>query len=133
MAHLSAETRMQRRWHREINRRIRAAGLPIPVARKAWRVSIDAMEMPQWAKDKAQPTLSISETHVWFRSRRDANLLFAMNKSRGGCGSIDRVEFRRCQRCGLVLLGVRAAEMREWERLNPGESKQCGPGCKEIA
>lgn len=123
---------MQRRWHREINRRLRASGQKVPVARRAWRVTVDAIEMPGWAKDKALAALSSSETHVWFLSRRDAKVLAALNKSRGGCGTVDAVEYRRCRLCGSSLLGMRASEMREWERLHPTESKQCGPDCKEI-
>jgi hypothetical protein len=123
---------MQRRWHREINRRIRAAGHTVPVTRKAWRVSIDAVPMPQWAIDKALQAVSSSDTHVWLRSRADAKRLHALNKAWGGCGSIDAAEYRRCPVSDGLLLGRAASEMREWQRLHPGQKKQCGPDCKEM-
>lgn len=131
MSHLSAETRMQRRWHREINRRIRAAGQSVPVARKAYRVEVTAVEMPQWAIDQALKAVSVGENYVWLRSRRVANNLAKLDKIRGGQGIVDTAEYRRCQGCDRLMLGREAAETREWNRLHPGETKPC-MDCKEV-
>lgn len=129
---ISEETRTQRRWIRAENRRMRAEGISVPVARKSYRVTISAIPMPQWAIDKALKALSCSETYVWLRSRGDAKRLARADQARGGVGAIDMMEYRRCPTCDGLLLGTRAAEMREWVRANPGQKGTCGPDCKEA-
>lgn len=131
MPHLSPETRMTRKWHRHQNRQLREAGLPVPVARKAYRVEVTAIEMPQWAIDQALKAVSVGENHVWLRSRTVAKNLSNLDKLRGGQGTVDTAEYRRCQICHRLLLGREAAETREWNRLHPGESKPC-MDCKEV-
>ena len=127
---LSEETRMQRRRVRAENQALRAAGVSVPVRRRAYRVEITAIPMPQWAIDKSLKAVSSSDTHVWLRSRSDAKRLAASDKWKGGAGSIDVMEYRRCLVCKRLLLGREAAEMCDWQRLNPGQKKQC-EDCKE--
>jgi hypothetical protein len=128
---ISEETRMQRRWIRAENKRMRAAGISVPVARKAYRVEISAIEMPEWASAAALQALTHTDKLVWLRARGMAKRLSRMDQVRGGIGTIDMMEYRRCPTCDGLLLGTRATEMREWQRANPGQHKACGPDCRE--
>ena len=128
---LSEECKMRRRQRRAENGQLRAAGLPVPVARRAWRVRVSAIAMPSWALEKSLKSLSSDGNYVWLRSRRDANRLASLDKWKGGVGEIDAAEFRRCGVCNRLLLGREATELRDWLRVNPGQQKPCGPECGE--
>lgn len=122
---------MLRRQRRFADRARRQAGISLPVARKAYRVTLTVIEVPQWARDIALKTLSGGERHVWLRSRQQARKLALHDHRRGGAGAVDPVEYRRCQRCQRLLLGAEAAEVREWIHLNPAsQPPKCGEECR---
>lgn len=125
--------RHQSRQRKEVKRRLIRDG--IKPTKKQWVICVEttAIEIPAWAKAKAEGRLSQSEHHVWFRGRNNgrAKILERQDRAAGGNPELTAVEFRLCQTCGRMMLSLEAEGRRrldEGSRL--GRQTACGSECE---
>ena len=122
-----------RQRRRERRDRLSAFGVTPTRARRAWCVTITAIEMPPWAIKKCIPGLSASLTRIWLKPR-DARFLMHMDRAAGGQPWYAESEFRRCGVCHRPLLGEDAAARRQMdESTMTGRQLPCGSECIEAS
>jgi hypothetical protein len=102
--------------------------------RKQWVtcVATTAIEIPKWAQKKAWKHLSQGEHYAWFlgRPRFPAKMLAFRDEQAGGKPEMTVVEYRRCKKCGRVLLSLEAEDRRRLDESCPeGRKKPCGMEC----
>ena len=130
------KTTMQtwRRYDRAANRneklRFRARGLRLPRPAYIWKVTLTAIDVPEWAREKALKDFDPQPREIWMHARRHAQKLMEEDAAAGGRPTKMRMESRRCKVCGLLLLHFQAQERRLFEK---GAAKNrylpCGPDC----
>lgn len=106
----------------------------IKPARKQWMVCVEttAIEIPGWAREKAEKSLSASAHHVWFRGRRNgrAKILAQQDLAAGGTPEITVMEWRKCSVCGRMLLNLEAEDKRRLDESSPaGRKLACSGEC----
>jgi hypothetical protein len=133
-ADLPFHTKLQRRIRREENHR-KSGYMTIPVARRAWHVTLTAIEIPEHLlKAIALDSLPSDTKSFWVRRSQFAMKIAKADRDAGGKGILDCVEFRRCRVCKRVLIGPAAHEYQMKQRRGPWkwEFKQgsaCGVEC----
>lgn len=100
-----------------------------------WVICVEttAIEIPGWARAKADTRLSQSPHRVWFRGRSNgrAQILARQDRAAGGRPEVTAVEFRVCGVCGRVLLGLEAQARRKVEEMHQqGRELPCGSECR---
>ena len=95
-------------------------------------VELDAITVPEWARRKAIPGLTITETSVWL-GRIAANALARFDRESGGEPRLTIAAYRPCKVCGRARLGEDAEARWELDRKYEGWRLPCGPECLEIA
>jgi hypothetical protein len=131
-----SKTTMQtwRRFDRAVNRsersRFRARRMPLPSPTYIWLVTLTAIDVPAWAREKAVKDFDAQLREVWMRARRHANQLMQEDSAAGGRPWTQKKEARRCKVCGWLLLGVQAEIRREFEKEAPDNRfKPCSADC----
>jgi hypothetical protein len=107
----------------------------IKPTRLQWVICVEttAIEIPGWARAKAETRLTQSPHRVWFRGRNNgrAKILERQDRQAGGKPEVTAVEFRVCGRCGRVMLGLEAQARRRVEESHPqGRELPCSGECK---
>lgn len=125
--------RHQSKQRNERKRRLRHDG--IKPAKKQWVICVETtkIEIPAWAKAKAEGRLSQSEHHVWFRGRNNgrAKILERQDRAAGGKPELTMVEFRLCPVCGRMLLSLEAEARRKLDESSKlGRQMPCSGECE---
>lgn len=109
-------------------RRFRA----VPVARRAWFVTLTATETKETDFEPGQLVcgLEYRPSQFWVHARRVARKFSERDQRHGGTGDIFPVEYRHCKVCNRILLADSARSYRERERW-PIHTWQfpAGPAC----
>lgn len=120
--------RVERRRHKQF---LKFKG--VKPTKRQWMVCVETtvIEIPEWAKLKAEKKLSSSEHHVWFRGRNNgrAKILERQDKAAGGSPELTAVEWRLCAVCGRMLLSLEAAMRRRMDE-RYGREVPCSSECK---
>ena len=103
--------------------------------RKLWVtcVTTTVLEIPKWAQKKAWKYLTQGKHYVWFagRPRFPAKMLAFQDEQAGGQPEMTVVEYRKCKKCGRVLLSLEAEDRRKMDESCPeGRQKPCGMECQ---
>lgn len=103
-------------------------------AKKQWLTCVEttAIEIPQWALEKAQRDMSSSEHHVWFRGRSSAHskVLAFQDRQAGGEPEVTVIEWRRCSVCRRMLLSLEAETRRRLDESGKlGRQMPCSGEC----
>lgn len=111
----------------------------VPVARRAWFVTLTATEVTResFAKGQLVQGTEFRPQQFWVHARRVARTLVAADRKSGGNGSAFPVEYRHCKVCSRVLLAAAARAYRELERWPMATWKYhqgppCSLECKPI-
>lgn len=120
--------RLERRTDRA---RRKARGQATPRLRMVALVELDAIEVPAWARRKAVPGLTVTETSVWL-GRIAARMLEREDQRAGGSPRLTMTGYRPCRLCGRARLGADAEYRLELDRQYGGASMPCGPECSEL-
>lgn len=102
----------------------------MPRLRTIGLVELDVLVVPEWARRKAIPGLTLTGASVWL-GRIAARALERMDREAGGEPKLTLSAYRPCKVCGRPLLGEEAEARWELDKKFQGESKPCGPGCVE--
>lgn len=94
-------------------------------------VELDKIPVPQWARDKAIPGLTLTGNSVWL-GRIAARALARLDQSVGGRPQLTFEVYRPCRICRRPLLGPAAEHRLELDRKFEGWRIPCGPECVEI-
>ena len=125
------ETKLVKRL-RHIKRERMLKFRSVPVARRAWWVTLTAMDVCQedFAPGELAAALSFAPREFWVLSRRKAKALVGVDVARGGSGRLYPAEYRICPVCSRVLLGAEAAEYRK-KQMRPIDKWDfaTGPAC----
>jgi hypothetical protein len=125
--------RQERVQRKERQRVLRGRG--IKPAKKQWVICVEttAIEIPAWARAKADTRLSQSRHRVWFRGRNSgrAKILERQDRQAGGKPEVTAVECRVCEPCGRLLLGIEAEARRKLDESSIlGRSLPCSSACR---
>jgi hypothetical protein len=125
--------RQERVQRKERHRVLRGRG--IKPAKKQWVICVEttAIEIPGWARAKAEPRLSQSPHRVWFRGRNSgrAKILERQDRQAGGRPELTAVEWRMCPVCDRMLLGLEAEARRKLDESGVlGRTLPCSSTCK---
>lgn len=133
-------TRWQKSWPRQVRtqrqeRKRVLLNRGVKPAKKQWMICVEttAIEIPTWARAKADPRLSQSSHKVWFRGRNSgrAKILERQDRQAGGRPELTTVECRLCSACGRLLLGLEAESRRKLDESGPlGRTLPCSGDCK---
>ena len=108
--------RQERVQRKERKRVLRGRG--IKPAKKQWVICVEttAIEIPGWARAKAETRLTQSPHRVWFRGRNSgrAKILERQDRQAGGRPELTAVEYRVCQ-CAIACCSA-------WSRRNVANS-----------
>ena len=122
----------EERAQRKRDRAQRASrGLTTPRLRQVALVELDKIPVPQWARDKAIPGLTLTGDSVWL-GRIAARALARLDESVGGRPRLTFEVYRPCRVCWRPLLGAMAEHRLELDRKFEGWRIPCGPECVEI-
>ena len=110
-------------------------GRGIKPAKKQWVICVEttAIEIPAWARAKAETRLSQSAHRVWFRGRNSgrAKILERQDRQAGGRPEVTAVEYRMCPVCDRMLLGLEAEARRKLDESGVlGRTLPCSSTCK---
>jgi hypothetical protein len=124
--------RQERTQRQERKRVLRNRG--IKPAKKQWVICVEttAIEIPAWARAKAEPNLSQSPHRVWFRGRNSgrAKILERQDRQAGGRPEVTAVEYRMCPVCDRMLLGLEAEARRKLDESGiNGRTLPCSNKC----
>jgi hypothetical protein len=126
--------RYERKERRRQKRVLRFLGVKPAQRRWVTCVEVTAIEVPQWAKDKAVPNLYSGPEKVWFKGRSSvhARMLAFQDREAGGEPEVTKVECRSCSRCKRLMLGLEANARRgiDEDRKGNGRDMPCGPECE---
>ena len=103
-----------------------------PRLRQVALVELDKIPVPQWARDKAIPGLTLTGDRVWL-GRIAARALARLDESVGGRPQLTFEVYRPCRVCGRPLLGAAAERRLELDRKWEGSRIPCDPDCTAIA
>jgi hypothetical protein len=128
--HWPRQERVQRKERQRVLR-----GRGIKPAKKQWVICVEttAIEIPAWARAKAETRLFQSAHRVWFRGRNSgrAKILERQDRQAGGRPEVTAVEYRMCPVCDRMLLGLEAEARRKLDESGVlGRTLPCSSTCK---
>lgn len=121
--------RNNRRWHREY---VKEMGRTPSKNEYVYRLEVEILWMPMWARAKNVPDLEWGENFIWLASKdRVLGYIVAkMDRENGGHPKIDRYLAKRCGLCGMLRVGELArGRQRQDESAADGRTKPCSDEC----
>ena len=94
-------------------------------------VELEALEVPDWAAEKAVPGLRLEAKRIWLR-RIAARSLARLEERAGGRAQLTFVAYRMCRVCGRPRLGMDAEARLELDRKFDGWKIPCDSDCLEM-
>lgn len=111
----------------------------VPVARRAWFVTLTATETDESSFEPGQLVrgLEYRPKQFWVHARRVARTFLTADREAGGSGSAFAIEYRHCKVCCRALLAADAAAYRQRERWpiktwQYSQGPACSVDCKPI-
>jgi hypothetical protein len=127
-----APAKKRERLARKLDReRRKAQGLSTPRLRTILLVELDAIYVPDWAKKKAVPGLTLTRESIWL-GRIAGRILEREDRAAGGNPRVTAEVYRPCKCCKRPLLGLAAEERLSLDRRFHGDRIPCSPECAEI-
>jgi hypothetical protein len=104
-------------------------------AKRQWLTCVvtTAIEIPAWALEGRFEGMTLGKQYVWFKGRPRwyAKSLVKQDRDAGGDPYVTTCEYRKCSRCGRILLALEAEDRRRLdESCAAGRQKPCGAECE---